>query len=149
MLDSCNMKFHDGSFAYTSMEEAALAQKSIDILHILFEDEDFGFFHNALMHAHFHIACIVADNKKDREETLSHLNAAAAHGEAFLKNEEGKAYTSLFLRGRESGGFSTHDESNTTAFLLENLKGDCFVFIREEPEFQDLVSRLKKTAGTW
>lgn len=149
MLDNYNMKFDDGSFAFAPAEEAALAQKSIDILHILFEKEDFGFFHDALMRAHFHIARIAAGHEKDREKALSHLKEAVDHGEAFLGNNPEKMHTSLFTRGREIGSFSTNGRYNSTFYLLENLKKDCFDFMREEPEFMDLVKRLQRTAGPW
>lgn len=148
MLD-CNVKFEDGSFAYTREEEAALAQKVIDLLHILFEDGDFLFFQHALMCAHYHVASIAARYEKDCEKTLFHLKEAADHGEAFLKNVEGKTYTSLFLRGREYNGFSVNDKNNATAWLLEFLKENCFDFVRQDPRFIALENRLQKTAGTW
>ena len=148
MLD-CNVKYENGSFAYTQAEEAALAQKVIDLLHVLFEDGDFGFFHHVLMRAHYHIARIAARNEKDCEKTLTHLEEAATHGEAFLKNEEGRTHTSLFLRGREYGGFSTNVQNNATACLLEIMKEDCFDFVRKDPKFIGLEKRLQKTAGMW
>lgn len=148
-LDCCNVKFEDGTFAYNTMEEAALAQKIIDLLDVLFEEKDYGFFHDALMRAHLHIARIVGRHEKDREKTMLHLEAAADHAEAFLQHEEGKKHSSLFLRGSEYGTFRTSDENNNTAILLEELKSDCFDFVREDKEFKALTERLKKTAGQW
>ena len=149
LLDTCNMKFEDGTFAYNAMEEAALAQKIIDLLDLLFEERDYGFFHDLLKRAHLHIARIVGRHEKDREKTMSHLEAAADHAEAFLQHEEGKKHTSLFLRGSEYGTFRTSDENNVTAILLEELKSDRFDFVREEERFKALTERLKKTAGLW
>lgn len=149
MLDTCNVKFEDGSFAYTKTEEATLARKVIDLLHVLFEDGDFGFFHDALMSAHCHLARIAALYEKDCEKALTHLEEAATHGEAFLKNEEGRTHTSLFLRGREYGGFSTNVKFNSTAILLEIMKEDKFDLVRKDPKFIDLEKRLRKTAVTW
>lgn len=131
------------------MEEAALAQKIIDLLDLLFEEKDYGFFHDLLKRAHLHIARIVGRHEKDQEKTMSHLEAAADHAEAFLQHEEGKKHTSLFLRGSEYGTFRTSDENNVTAILLEELKSDCFDFVREEERFKALTERLKKTAGLW
>lgn len=148
-LDCCNVKFEDGTFAYNAMEEAALAQKIIDLLDVLFEEKDYGFFHDVLMRAHLHIARIVGRHEKDREKTMSHLEAAADHAEAFLQHEEGKKHSSLFLRGSEYGTFRTSDENNNTAILLEELKSDRFDFVREDKEFKALTERLKKTAGQW
>ena len=148
-LDCCNMKFEDGTFAYNAMEEAALAQKIIDLLDVLFEEKDYGFFHDVLKRAHLHIARIVGRHEKDQEKTMSHLEAAADHAEAFLQHEEGKKHTSLFLRGSEYGTFRTSDENNVTAILLEELKSDRFDFVREEERFKALTERLKKTAGQW
>ena len=148
-LDCCNVKFEDGTFAYNAMEEAALAQKIIDLLDVLFEEKDYGFFHDVLMRAHLHIARIVGRHEKDRQKTMLHLEAAADHAEAFLQHEEGKKHTSLFLRGSEYGTFRTSDENNNTAILLEELKSDRFDFVREDKEFKALMERLKKTAGQW
>ena len=148
-LDCCNVKFEDGTFAYNAMEEAALAQKIIDLLDVLFEEKDYGFFHDVLKRAHLHIARIVGRHEKDQEKTMSHLEAAADHAEAFLQHEEGKKHTSLFLRGSEYGTFRTSDENNVTAILLEELKSDRFDFVREEERFKALTERLKKTAGQW
>jgi len=149
LLDTCNTKFEDGTFAYNAMEEAALAQKIIDLLDVLFEEKDYGFFHDILKRAHLHIARIVGRHEKDREKTMLHLEAAADHAEAFLQHEEGKKHTSLFLRGSEYGTFRTSDENNVTAILLEELKSDRFDFVREEERFKALTERLKKTAGQW
>ena len=148
-LDCCNVKFEDGTFAYNAMEEAALAQKIIDLLDVLFEEKDYGFFHDVLMRAHLHIARIVGRHEKDRQKTMLHLEAAADHAEAFLQHEEGKKHTSLFLRGSEYGTFRTSDENNNTAILLEVLKSERFDFLREDKEFKALTERLKKTASQW
>ena len=148
-LDCCNVKFEDGTFAYNPTEEAALAQKIIDLLDVLFEEKDYGFFHDVLMRAHLHIARIFGSHEKDQEKTMLHLEAAADHAEAFLQHKEGKKHTSLFLRGSEYGTFRTSDENNNTAILLEVLKSDRFDFVREEERFKALTERLKKTAGQW
>ena len=149
LLDTLNMRFDDGTYAYNAMEEAALAQKIIDILDILFEEKDFGFFHEVLMRAHVHIARILGRHVKDKEKTMMHLEAAADHAEAFLQHDEEKEHVSLVLRGDVYGSFMTSDENNATARLLEEMKLDRFDFIREDKEFKDLTERLKKTAGQW
>ncbi len=149
LLDTLNMRFDDGTYAYNAMEEAALAQKIIDILDILFEEKDFGFFHEILMRAHVHIARILGRHVKDKEKTMMHLEAAADHAEAFLQHDEEKEHVSLVLRGDVYGSFMTSDENNATARLLEEMKLDRFDFIREDKEFKDLTERLKKTAGLW
>ena len=146
MLD-CNVRFEDGSFAYTRAERAALAQKVIDLLHVLFEDGDFGLFHDTLILAHYHIAHFTACDEKDCEKTLTHLEEAANHGEAFLKNEKKKTHTSLFLRGQEYGGIRIKGQNKPTAFLLEIMKDDCFDFVRKDSRFTDLEKRLRKTTG--
>jgi len=148
-LDACNVKFEDGTYAYNAMEEAALAQKIIDLMDVLFEEKDFGFFHDILMRAHLHVARIAGRHEKDKEKTMTYLEAAADHAEAFLRHEEGKKHTSLFLRGSEYGTFRTSVENNETAILLEELKSDRFDFLREDEEFKSLTERLKKTAGQW
>lgn len=151
-----NVKFEDGTFAYDDTEGAALAQKIIDLLDVLFEEKDYGIFHLNLMSAHYRIACIAGRQEKDKEKTLTHLAAAADHAEAILrleeaisKPEEGIQHTSLFLRGSTYGTFGTFDERNMTAFLSDALKSDLFDFVREEERFKALTERLKETAGLW
>lgn len=96
-----------------------------------------------------HIFNVTADallgiDREKEEAEIKRINA-----EAFLQHEEGKKHTSLFLRGSEYGTFRTSDENNVTAILLEELKSDCFDFVREEERFKALTERLKKTAGLW
>ena len=149
MLDNGNMQYSDGTYAYDAHEEAALAQKVIDILDVLFENKDFGFFHDSLQRANLHIARIAARYDKDKVKTMSYLEASAAHAEAFLQHDEDKKHTSLFLRDAEYGRFRISTEKNPTAVMLDELKSDRFDFIRNEPEFIALTERLNKTAGNW
>lgn len=149
LLDTNHIQFSDGTCAYGAHEEAALAQKIIDILDILFEEKDFGFFHFVLMDANLHIAKIIARNDKDKEKVMAYLNDAVIHAEAFLQHDKDKKHISLFLRGKEYGTFRISTENNSTAIMSDMLKHCSFDFIRNDPEFKSLTERLKKTAGKW
>lgn len=147
-LNFANVRFEDGTYAYTFEEEAAIAQKSIDLLHLMFEDQDFGFFHELLSLAHKHIARFYA-SLKNREKTLTELKEAVAHAEALLDYDPCEKHTSLIVRGREYGTFRTNTEENPTLSTLNDLKNERFDFLRDDPEFLDLTERLRATAGKW
>ena len=149
ILDTINVRFEDGSFPYSPAEDAAIKQKIIDVMAIMFEDHDYGFFHDALMRANLHIARIVARHEQDAKKVLLHLKQAADHAEAFIQNREETLHTSLLMRGSDYGTFSTNDEANNPAQVLRDMQDERFDFIREEPEFKALEERLKKTAGKW
>ena len=66
-------RFDDKSPVYNAKGEIALAQKNIDLLHLLFEDQDFGVFHYALVRAHYRIARILVSQAKNRTKALENL----------------------------------------------------------------------------
>ena len=153
LLSFCNnldrqaaVRLTDGTPAYAPADEVALMQKSIDLLHLLFEDQDFGIFHGHLMRAHLRIARLQTAQPKARKTALEHLAAAADHAEAFLLPTENKLQTSLFLRGQSLGAYGTSQENNATAELLEALQDNEFDGLRKTKEFKEIVKRLEKTA---
>ena len=153
-LNFFNVENEDGSREYTASEEAAIVEKVIDLLGIIFENGDYGFFHDRLMCAHLQIARLAARGEQDKEKTLRHLSEAVAHAEAFMQNcgEEGAekhVHTSLILRGTEFGDFEAYTDQNNTAEVLEEMQNDYYDFVRDNSEFQALSERLKKTAGKW
>ncbi len=149
ILDTINVRFEDGSFPYSPAEDASIKQKVIDVMAIMFEDHDYGVFHDALMRVNLRIARIAARHEQDAKKVLLHLKQAADHAEAFIQNREETLHTSLLMRGSDYGTFSTNDEANNPAQVLRDMQDERFDFVREEPEFKALEERLKKTAGKW
>ena len=154
-LGDANMELVKDKMAYTKEEEIALAQKTIDLLELLFEDQDYGFFHEPMMRAYIKIARILAGRMTDSdpeshiEKVMEYLKNAADHAEAFLSNEADKKHTSLILRGSDYGNFGSVTDDNSTAQLLNEMNKPCFDSIRKSSEFKELTKRLKKTAAKW
>ena len=149
ILDTFNVKLDDGSFPYSPAEDAAIKQKVIDVMAIMFEDNDYGFFHDSLMRVNLRIARIAARHEQDVKKVLMYLRQAADHAEAFIQNRAETLHTSLLMRGSDYGTFRTNDESNNPAQVLRDMQDERFDFVRDEPEFKALEERLKKTAGKW
>ncbi|MCR5205543.1 MAG: helix-turn-helix domain-containing protein [Lachnospiraceae bacterium] len=145
-LNYMNGQFDDGTYQYTFDEEITIAQKAIDILHVLFEDKDFGFFHYHLYWTYKHIAKYYG-RSKNRDKTLEVLNKAADHAEQFLDFDADKHHTSLVFRGSDYGTFAVWQEENATAELLRELNNEWFDFLREDKDFKKLTKRLEKTAA--
>ena len=78
-----NRKRDNGEPFYTSEEKAALRDKQIAFLHLMFEANDFGFYHNHLAETHALQAAYYA-KKKDTFPVLAHLAKAAEHAIGFL-----------------------------------------------------------------
>ena len=153
LLSFCNnldrqasVRLNNGTHAYTPADEIALTQKSIDLLHLLFEDQDFGIFHSHLVRAHLRIARLQATLPKTRKAALEHLAAAADHAEAFLLPAANQFQTSIFLRGQSLGAYGTSQENNISAELLEALQNKEFDGLRKTKEFKEIVKRLEQTA---
>ncbi len=145
-----NFKLDDGSRAYTAAERAALNDKRIALLHLLFEDGDFGFYHTHLCGAHREQAAYSA-KLEDADETLRHLRAAADHAIGFLGwTKAPEAHTSLVFRG--SGGYSsfgTGDTDNDAALVLQAMAHERYDFVRDTAEFGAIGERLAPYAEKW
>ena len=154
-LTDLNMEVENGKKAYTQDEEIALSKKTIELVDLLFEDQDFGFFHEPMMRSYLKIAGILAGEKTDSdseshiEKVMEYLKKAADHAEGFLSNKADKKHTSLIFRGSEYGNFGSVTDDNSTAQLLNEMNKPCFDSIRKVPEFKELIKRLKKTAAKW
>ena len=154
-LTDLNMEVENGKKAYTQDEEIALSKKTIELVDLLFEDQDFGFFHEPMMRSYLKIAGILASEKTDSdseshiEKVMEYLKKAADHAEGFLSNKADKKHTSLIFRGSEYGNFGSVTDDNSTAQLLNEMNMPCFDSIRKAPEFKELIKRLKKTAAKW
>ena len=136
-----------GEMAYTPEEDAALRDKRIAFLHLLFENGDFGFYHTHLSDTHREQAFYYAQ-KEDLEKSLYHLALAAEHAIKFITsvNED---YTSLVFRGMTRGSWCTNYSENEAAQLLRHIERDVFDKVRGKDEFIKIKNRLSEYADNW
>ena len=146
---SMNTKLDSGEWAYTGEEIAALRDKRIAILDIMFENGDFGFYHIHLADCHESQARYYSQIKCI-DKTLHHLKKAAEHAIKFLTDyDEKKTYTSLVFRGSEYGTFSTSETNNSALHLLENMKDSKYDSVRDNSEFIEIEKALQAYAEKW
>ena len=147
-LNNLNTRLDNGEWTFTDGETALLRDKRIAIVDVMFEDGDFGFFHTHLCATHQDQAKYYA-KIKDEEKTVYHLSKAAEHAISFVTAEKDREHTSLFLRGRKIGGFSTNNSDNDALWLLSELGEPCFDFVRDNGDFVKVKEVLKKYAQKW
>ena len=146
-LDSMQTKLDSGEWAYTADECAALRDKRISLLHLLFENGDFGFYHTHLYETHRDQAFYYA-KKGEADRALEHLTLAAEHSIKFITsvNEE---CTSLLLRGMDPGTWASTDPDNDASRLLLKMDDAVFDCLRENEAFIKIKERLCEYAGKW
>ena len=113
---------------------------------ILFEKQDFGFFHTCLQTCNVDMAEIHAKHG-EKKKAMEKLKKGAEHAEATLHHDKDTKHQSLFFRGSGYGEFGTANGNNMTAELLIKMDQECFDCLRESEEFINLTTRLQETAG--
>lgn len=117
-LYSLQIKLDSGEYAYTEEEFAALRDKRITLIHLFFENGDFGFYHCHLCDTHTEQAKYYI-KKGDSEKALSHLQSAAEHAIGFVTSKINEPYTSLVFRGKVRGSWTGSSSDNDAAQLLK------------------------------
>lgn len=144
-----NAKLDSGECAYTDEMQAAIREKSVAMLHLIFENGDFGFFHSSLSYTHTLLAKYYA-GIGNSEKALDNLQEAAQHAIRFLEQCESKEkHTSLLFIGFEDGAFSTGNTDNTAAEVLCAIESPVFDGIRNEAAFAAVKDELAAYAGKW
>lgn len=140
-------KLDSGEWSYTSDEYALLRDKRVALLHLFFENGDFGFYHTHLCDTHREQAFYYAKNN-DYEKALKHLRSAAEHAIKFITsiNEE---RTSLVFRGMNRGSWTTGDSNNEAQNLLDKMASRVFDNIRTTEEFVRIQEQLSEYSGKW
>ncbi len=145
-------KRDNGEFFYSDDDMAALRDKQIAFLNLMFENGDYGFYHSHLANTHTAQAKYFA-KKMDGANTLAYLSKAADHAIGFVKYaaQESFVHTSLLFREYETSGtsFSTDSKDNDAMQLLNEMTFSEFDFIRDDEEFRKIADRLKEYAGKW
>lgn len=145
-----NYTLDSGEKRFTEDELVQVYEKIVGMYEIMFEDGDYGFYHDRLRKNHTRLAEYYAAHN-DAENTLAQLKQAAYHAVKFVEFAENPDYTqtSLLFRGQNAYGFSATRTANTAADSLGALENTCFDFIRETPEFEKIRRTLESRAGEW
>jgi len=150
-MANCYLTDDAGNPYYSEDDNAALRDKQISFLTLMFEDGDFGFYHTDLADTHRQQARYYAE-RCDTEHALQHLSKAADHAIAFIAWTESPPYqhTSLLFRGyTDTGFFSTSSSSNSAHKLLKYIEDSVFDSIRSTSEFTEITERLSPFAANW
>ena len=136
-------------FSYTDEMQAAIREKSVAMLHLMFENGDFGFFHSSLSYTHTLLAEYYAGTG-ETEKALDRLQKAAFHAIRFLEQcENPEEHTSVLFIGWKDGSFSTGDTDNTAAEVLSAMEKSVFDGIRSTDVFTSVKDELASYAGKW
>ena len=146
-LNDLQTVMDSGEYAYTPAECAILRDKRIALLHLFFENGDFGFYHSHLSDTHLKQAKHYAQIG-DLEKALEHLSSAATHSIRFI-TESDMGNTALVFRGSSRGSWSTNIPENDAAVLLGNMEDKVFDNIRSREEFIKIKNMLTSYAGSW
>ena len=140
-------KLDSGEMAYTPKEQAILRDKRIELLHLFFENGDFGFYHTHLCDTHCEQAFYYAEIN-DFEKALEHLSAAADHAVKFI-TEVDSVHSSLILRGMALGSWSTTSPENDAKCLLKKMQNSVFDKIRHNVDFIRIGKFLSEYTDAW
>ncbi len=136
-----------GEWVYTEEEVAILRDKRIALLHLFFENGDFGFYHTHLCDTHREQAFYYA-KKGDEMNALKHLNFAAEHAIKFISSIDEKR-TSLVFRDMRRETFSTGNSDNDASTLLKKMEHSVFDAVRKKEEFIKIQKQLSQYSGKW
>jgi transcriptional regulator with XRE-family HTH domain len=147
-IQRMNTKMDNGEWRYTDAEVSLLRDKAIALLHVIFEDENFGFYHAHLADIHSEQAEYYG-TLKSTDKALYHLKKASEHAIAFLDWNTGGEYTCLLYKGKNRGKFSTHNTCNNALTLLNIMKSVKFEFLFDNKDFVQIKDQLEPLARHW
>lgn len=140
-------KSDSGTYVYTDEEYAVLRDKRIALLHLFFENGDFGFYNTHLCDTHREQAFYYAQ-KGEKDLALTHLGLAAKHAVKFITSS-GEESTSLVFRGMNRGSWSTSSAENDAGRLLRKMESPVFDTIRQTEDFIKIKNELSRYSGNW
>ena len=145
---SHNTPLDDGTTPYTMPERIALQHKALDIFRILFEDENYGFYHFRVAWIHKSIAHLNLMEDANADEALKHLKIATQHIIAFDTHDdiEKMEFTSLLFRGHSFGEIPKDDFRNESHKLLKAIQDSVFDPVRNHGAFIEIEQVLRQNA---
>ncbi len=143
---ACGHRHDDGKMIYSAEERIKLHELRVNLLEILFPDEDYQYLAQEGEIACSHIAIILV-RRGDLENAWKWIEKSADFAIHMDTYEFDEAHTSSVLRGYSDGGWIMEAEGNRSQSMLEWLTTDEeAAVLRSDPRYEILVNRLKKTA---
>jgi len=145
-----NRVLDSGEPLYSDEEIVKLHVKRIRLFELMFEDGDYGFYHNALADSHRELA-LYHVRKNEISDTLFRLHKAAEHAVGFVEylSSEQFTHTSLAFKNYTSvsDGVMVANSDNKAMAMLTFTKRAEFDRLRDSAEFDQLIRRLTEYAG--
>lgn len=145
-----NFKRDDGEWFYDDDDMIARNEKVIELIRLMFEDGDFGFYYTYLAEAPLNIAHIMA-RKGDTDGAIRHIEESA---HAAVKMDEfiasgGTTHTSVCFRGYydPSSCCCGNSEYNHAGETLIELRSPDFDALRNDPRFCETEAYLAAKAA--
>ena len=134
-----------------TVEDAEYAARKVIALYaLMYEDGDYTFVHIRLYDRWIILAKAAAE-RMEAEEALKALSEAEKHAIAFDNYVDSTSYThtSPLFRGTHAPLVSMNYKENTAHGLLNTMKDPIFDFIRDNPVFEAVRTRVEPLAGEW
>ena len=142
-LTTNNAPLDDKTKAYSFEEMIDLNKRKIDILNLIFEDKNYGFFSQTVCWTYLDIAWFYAA-LKNKTQTLKYLKLAknqAIANDIIDYNPDTK-YTGMVFKGRRYGEIRYNITENDSTHQLKEMNDKVYDFIREDKEFIDIINKL-------
>jgi transcriptional regulator with XRE-family HTH domain len=144
-----NYTLDSGENLYSPKESAALTEKKISLLELLFENGDYGYYSRGLSEFHEESARYHA-SVGNTEIALEHLEKAARLAIDFISNMQKGTFThtSLFFKEliAESNSVCFINDSNPARFILKNMGQQDYDIVRETEKFKYISDMLRPFA---
>lgn len=116
---------------FTNEEEIRICEFVLNLFALVYEDENYGFYHCRISKWSMRIAkCYARDHNE--EETLRWVHNAMIHAAAYDSLDEGR-YTALILKNKDF--HSSKGDASQVAKRQNELLDCCFDFIRSSAQF--------------
>lgn len=138
-----NAPLDDGARAYTAEEMILLNEKVIDILNVVFEYKNYGFFAQKVAWTYLDIAWFYA-SLRDKIHTIKYLELAkeqAIKNDGTPYNPDDK-YTCLIFKEKPFGERWNNITSNDSQHQLEEMDDKVYDFIRDNDKFKAIQEEL-------
>lgn len=146
-LHRINTRLDNGKYAYTIDEEILLCKKSLALLNVLFENEDYGEYIIDVISINNQLSklyCKKGDTEKALDCFEKVVSETISFDTAYNKNAK---HTSLLFRNESYDGFSFNNTQNESFHLIEEVDNQAeFDLVRDTDKFKELYAKLKEVA---
>ena len=144
-----NHRLDSGELLYSEQELTVLRDKCVSILHFMFEDGDFGFYHVVLSELHLEQACFFA-NYADEASVLNHIEQAIDHAIKFLQymRKDKLTHSSLLFKGMQDcpDGVMLSESDNIALQISKKMDSGIFSFINNKTQLDALKAKICRYA---